>query len=107
VVGVSGAGYRFAGGAPLYVSSWALFGNPAATRVDDYALDHYAAGGPLSHVLRYPLTGTFLKGLQTCKTYQDVSGVPKRVTTTTSTPVNIDQLAVDHAGQSGVWSHLR
>lgn len=47
-------GYRFAGGAPLYVSSWALFGNPAATRVDDYALDHYAAGGPLSHVLRYP-----------------------------------------------------
>jgi hypothetical protein len=61
-----GAGYVFAGGAPLAVANWANVGSPKWVVVDSAALVTYASspGDPwkaYSHVLAVPAAGTFLR----------------------------------------------
>lgn len=53
-------GFVFAGGAPLYVASWANVDSPSLTEIDSYAIDHHATSGALSHTLATPANGTFL-----------------------------------------------
>ena len=57
-----GAGFVFAGGAPLAVTNWAnVNAHPSWTIVDGNALDRYSSADAFhafSHVLQYPMNGT-------------------------------------------------
>jgi hypothetical protein len=98
-------GSRRAGGAPIYVTNWALFGNPAVVAVDGAGL---TAGTDYSfgHVLQYPADETILKGVQSGSLYEVLSGVAKPVAASTPGFTCVDQVAIDNAGGSGVWAHL-
>lgn len=55
----TGATYVIAGGAPMYITSLALFpGSPQPLLVDEWDIDN--AGNPLSHLNATPTNGTFL-----------------------------------------------
>ena len=74
---VSGNGkvFRFAGGAPIYVASWAdVGGQRPATAVSLYTLDRPDRASPLNHVRRYPADGTFVSG--NGKVFRFAGGAP-------------------------------
>lgn len=113
VVGAqTGQVYRFAGGAPLYVSTWNAFGgSQPVTVVDQAALDN--AGGPSvwEHANYRPVDGTLIRGAQTGRVYQVLSGAPNWVSSWDQIGgerpyVDVDQAAIDNAGAGGVWNHL-
>jgi hypothetical protein len=115
VVGAQrGEVYRFAGGAPVYVSTWAAFGGPKSTvAVDQVALDRAGAvSGAFSHVLQTPADGTFVVGAQRGEVYRIVGGAPVYVSTWAAfggarATTGVDQNAIDSAGSGGVWNHVR
>ena len=115
VVGAArGEVHRFAGGAPVYVTSFAAFGGPPPlTYVHDAALDNAGAGGGWNHVRFYPADGTLLSGAQTGRVYQVVGGVALYVAAWGQVggpqPTTVvDQVAVDGAGLGGInFIHLR
>jgi hypothetical protein len=112
VAGSAGYVYRFAGGAPLYVSNWNAVGGPQpATRVDQAALENGDAPVPWNHVHKYPADGTFLSIL---------SGAAHRVAGGAAIFISswapyggaqpstvIDKAAIDSAGRGVPWNHLR
>ncbi len=58
----SGNVYRVAGGAPIPVTNWALFGGPqASVTIDEWDIDNIA--NPLSHLSSVPADGTVVEGL--------------------------------------------
>jgi len=58
----SGNVYRVAGGAPIPVSDWTLFGGPQpSVTIDQWDIDHIAS--PLSHLTAAPADGTVVEGL--------------------------------------------
>ncbi len=65
--------YRVAGGAPLLVSSWSIFGGaqPSVT-VDPWDIAN--AGNPSSHLNSVPVNGTVVEGLPSHSYYVFVSG---------------------------------
>ena len=69
----TGGLYLIAGGAPLFVSSLALFGDPQPLLVDEWNIDN--VGNPLSHLNRVPSSGTFLT-TTTGLTYRVAGGAP-------------------------------
>ena len=69
----TGGVYLIAGGAPLFVSSLALFGNPQPTPVDQWNVDNI--GNPLSRLNPLPAAGTFLT-TTTGSTYRVAGGAP-------------------------------
>jgi hypothetical protein len=69
----TGGVYLIAGGAPLFVSSLALFGNPQPTLVDQWNIDN--VGNPLSRLHAVPAAGTFLT-TTTGNTYRVAGGAP-------------------------------
>ncbi|HEY1514857.1 MAG TPA: DUF1906 domain-containing protein [Solirubrobacteraceae bacterium] len=76
----TGAVYMIAGGAPMYVSSLAVFGSPTPTLVDEWNIDNI--GNPLSPLTPVPANGTFLTttaGLS----YRVAGGAPLGVNTWT------------------------
>jgi Peptidase family M23 len=65
--------YRVAGAAPLYVTSWDIFGGPRPyVDVDRWAVAN--AGHPASHLLRLPLDGTLIRGLPSRSVWRIVGG---------------------------------
>ena len=69
--------YRFAGGAPHYVSTWNSFGGAKPTVVvDDFPLDRPDGASPLNHVRRYPLDGTFISNAADGRVYRVAGGAP-------------------------------
>lgn len=110
----SGAVFVFAGGAPIYVSSWdAIGGSRPSTRVDQAALDHAGEDfEPWRYVRRYPADGTavsvasgavfvFAGGAPMYVSRWDAIGGPRGTT-------RIDQAALDHAGQDSYpWRFVR
>jgi hypothetical protein len=110
----TGAGYvyRFAGGAPLYVSSWAsVGGSQPSTRIDQSAIDNADGGSPWDHVRRYPADGTFI-GTSGGYVYRFAGGAPLYVSTWASVggaqpATGIDQAAVDNADGGAPWNHIR
>ncbi|MEU7784296.1 CHAP domain-containing protein [Amycolatopsis sp. NPDC049159] len=108
----TGQVYRFAGGAPLYVSTWSAFGGTQPTTVvDQAALDNGDLGGVWSHTRYRPADGTFVSGGQTGRPYR-VSGGHAAVVDDWSPyggvqpTTAVDQAAIDNAGAGGVWNHL-
>jgi hypothetical protein len=112
VGGRRGEVYRFAGGAPIYVSQWSAFGGPQpVTVVDDAALDLAGLGQQFSHVRFSPVDGTILLGEQTGRVYRVGAGVALYVASWDQVggpqpTAGVDQAAIDRAGQGGPFNHL-
>jgi hypothetical protein len=69
----TGGVYLIAGGAPLFVSSLAVFGDPQPLLVDEWNIDN--VGNPLSHLNALPSSGTFLT-TTTGLTFRVAGGAP-------------------------------
>ena len=98
----TGAVYRMAGGAPVYVSTWAAFGGQQACRV--------LSNEEVSRLPWYPADGTFLRGTTTGAIYRVAGGAPLYVSSFDAVAgigayVNVDETAIDQAG-TGRNSHL-
>ncbi len=98
----SGAIYRLAGGAPIYVFSWNnVGGTHPYTNLGAAQFDALP---------RYPADGTFIR--DGVYVYRMAGGAPIYVSSFANVggphpSVQVDGLAIDHAGQGGVWAHLR
>jgi hypothetical protein len=99
--------YRFAGGAPLYVSNWAAVGgSQPSTLVDQAALDLAAAAPPWNHVQRYPADGTLLTVLAGA-VYKVTGGLPSAFPSGNPAAATlIDAAAITNAGSIPPWNHL-
>lgn len=108
----SGPVYRFAGGAPLYVSNWAAVGgNKPTITVDSVAIDRAGQVGAWSHVRPTPADGTFIRSNKG-PVYRFIGGAPSHISNWsvvggTKPTVGIDQASLDHAGQAGTWRFVR
>ncbi len=109
----SGEVYRIAGGAPLYVASWAgVGGEQSAVLVDAAAVAHAGTAGHWSHLNWYPLTTTFVQPGGSTAVYQVVNGVATHLLSWTSVggpkPYTIvHPLAITNAGDGGHYNHLK
>src|SRR5664279_4434962 len=107
----TGAVYRMAGGAPVYVSTWAAFGGvQPATTIDEAAIDLIGSSDYYDHIAAKPVDGTFLRGTSTGAVYRIVGGAPVYVSTWAAfgglqPATNVDEAAIDLAG-SGWYTHL-
>jgi hypothetical protein len=109
VIQSDGAVFRFAGGAPIYVSAWSNLGFASpqpTTMVDSYSLAHTATTGPLSHILYYPADGAILRAGPNRFLYAVFSGIPSP-TVSSSTAVVVDPAAIANAAAGGYWNHLK
>jgi peptidoglycan/xylan/chitin deacetylase (PgdA/CDA1 family) len=78
----TGAVYRIAGGAPVYVSTWVAFGGVQPfVDVDQAAIDRAGSGGFFGHLLFFPADGTFVRGTSTGAVYRIAGGAPVYVST--------------------------
>ena len=106
-----GCVYVFAGGAPIYVSSWNAVGGPQpSTLVDQAALESGDGSVPWNHVHRYPANGTFVSVLSGAA-YRIAGGAALPITSWspfggTQPSALIDQAAIDRAGGRIPWNHL-
>jgi len=114
VVGAQrGEVYRIAGGAPLYVSNWAVFGGPQPTvTVDQAAIDNAGAGSLWNHLRTYPADGTFVSTSPRGEVYRIAGGAPLYVSNWAvfggaQPTTTVDAGDIDNAGAGSVWNHLR
>jgi|GEM_PF-2021188 len=105
--------YRFAGGAPLYVSTWTPFGGAQPTVVVDLAaLDSAGSGAAaFNHALLRPATGTFVTGVPSGRVFRVTSGIAAWVSSWTpyggpKPTVPITDATLDYAGAGVPWQHL-
>jgi len=112
-LGTSGAVYRIAGGAPIFVSTWAVYGAPRATvSIDPAAVARAGSTGAWDHLRLVPLDGTFIRTPNNGAVYKVAGGAPLWVSSWTpfggpKPYVDIDPAAVSYAGQAGRWGNLR
>ena len=102
----SGTVFRIAGGAPIAVASWDNVGGTGGqpvTGIDMTAVTHAGQPGLWSHLNYRPTDGTRL--IAAGKSYVVFKGAPYHVSPSKAGVV-VDQTALAHAGQSGVWAHL-
>ncbi len=101
--------YEFAGGAPLYVSSWeAIGGSRPSVPIDGW--DVANPGNPAAHVREYPADGTLIVTTDDGRVYEIAGGAPLYVSSWEaiggSRPaLGVDGWDVDNAGNP--YSHLR
>ena len=111
--GTTGAIFRIAGGAPLYVSDWSpLGGAHPFTVVDPLAIADAGHGGDWNHLRAYPADGTFLEGMPGSHVYRVSAGHATLVTSWKPyggphPTVMINQATIDRAGTGGPYNHLR
>ncbi len=105
--------YRMAGGAPIFVATWAPFGHPRPTvQVDPAVVSRAGEGGVWVHIKRYPATTTYIRGAGTTPVYRVVNGVPSLLTSWSQvggvqTTTEVDPAAIARAGTGGQYNHLR
>jgi hypothetical protein len=103
--------YRVAGGAPLYVSAWSVFGGAQPTTgIDQWSIDR-AGIDPHSGLNDMPADGTFVASAQTGAVYRVAGGAPFYVTDWNvfggAQPMTVvDQWDFDQAGLDP-HAHLR
>ena len=74
-----GAVYRIAGGAPLYISTWSIYGGAQPTvGIDKWAVDNVSRPG--AHMRAVPADGTVLQGLPSGRFWNVQSGRRTSVT---------------------------
>lgn len=110
--GTSGEDYDVAGGAPIYISDPTLKAGWNATIVDGAAMRQAGSSWWANNISYYPATTTFLRGAQTGRIYAVSDGTPAYVSSWApyggAKPyTNVDQTAVDNAGQGDPWNHLK
>ena len=97
--------YRIAGGAPLFVPTWSIYGGAQrVTVLDPIAINHSGAGGVYSHLGFRPTDGTQLRALPTGTQYVVRGGVARSAGV--AHPTYVDQQTITRAGTGGVWNHL-
>ena len=102
-IGYNGNAYRMVGGAPVFVSSWAVFGGQQPfTRV---------TSAQFAAMRIVPANGTYIVGKQTGTVYVIAGGAPLPVTSWSAVggarpSIAVDQVAINGAGGSGVYAHL-
>ena len=110
---VSGAVYRIAGGAPVYVSTWSAFGGgQPRIAVDPAAIERAGTGAPYDHLRYYPADNTFLRGTGTGAVYRIAGGAPVYVSVWSAfdgvqPTVDVDEAAIDRADSGSFYGHLR
>ncbi len=108
----SGAVYRIAGGAPVYVSSWTVFGGQQPlVDVDPAAVAKAGSNPYYNHLSVLPKDGTYVRTPGNGAVYRVAGGAPLYVASWAplggvKPTVDIDPQAVAHGGQAGVWGHL-
>ncbi|SDP04227.1 Cysteine-rich secretory protein family protein [Nakamurella panacisegetis] len=108
----SGAVYRIAGGAPLYVSSWAPFGGPKPVlNVDPAAVAKAGQAGWYSHLRWQPADNTLIKGGSAPKIYRVMGGKATWLTSWSLVggpkPFTVvDPKAITLAGSNTFYAHL-
>ncbi len=100
----TGAVYRIAGGAPLYVSSWSAYGGPRPTRP--------MSSAQVNALRQYPVEGTFIRDVTRRAVYRIAGGAPVYVSSWEPfggrrPTVEIDPAAIDRAGTGGFFNRLR
>ncbi|MBB6629543.1 CHAP domain-containing protein [Nocardioides sp. KIGAM211] len=111
LVNAAGNVYKYAGGAPLYVSNFdAIGGSQPSTTVDEFALTH-AGGVPINHSLIVPADNTFLRSMVTGEVYAVTGGLARYVPSWDAyggpqPTIDVDIEAIRNAGLPGVWAHL-
>ncbi len=100
----TGAIYRMAGGAPIYVSSWAAFGGGKPSR--------QMSPAAIAKLRKYPTDGTFIRTPDTGAVYRLAGGAPIYVSNWAavgggSPTVNVDPMAVARAREVQFYNHLR
>jgi len=109
----SGAVYRVAGGAPVYVSTWSAFGGEQSViDIDPAAVDRAGIGGEYDHLRTYPADGTFIRGTTNGAIYRIAGRAPQYVSTWSAfggpqPTVDVDSAAIDQAGNGSFWNHLQ
>jgi hypothetical protein len=93
-----GSVYRVAGGAPIGVSSWAVFGGvqPDVT-IDQWDIDNISS--PLSHLLSAPVDGTVVEGLPS-DTYWSFGSGLRAATTPTACATQVDDAGLTTFAQT-------
>lgn len=108
----TGAVYRMAGGAPIFVSTWVAYGKPQPTvDVDPAAVAHAGESGSWDHIRMRPLDGTFIKTTGDGAVYRVAGGAPLWVGSWAQfggvkPSVTVDYAAVARSGAGSYWSHL-
>jgi hypothetical protein len=103
--------YRFAGGAPIYVSNWAnVGGEKPVVRIDQNAIANADKASPWNHVRQYPADGTFVGAAG--HVYRFAGGAPIYVSNWANVggakPVTeIDRNAIANADKASPWNHVR
>jgi cell wall-associated NlpC family hydrolase/uncharacterized protein YbaR (Trm112 family) len=101
--------YVFAGGAPLYVSSWAgIGGERSAIPIDGW--DVANPGNPAAHVREYPVDGTLIVSHSDGRVYEIAGGAPLYVSSWGAiggerASTAVDAWDLDNAGNP--YAHLR
>ena len=106
----TGMVYEIAGGAPLYVSSWSIFGGGQPTvRIDHWDIENIT--NPAAHMNPVPANGTFLRDAASGTIWRTVGGAALDISSCDPLggcpgAVNIDPADVQNAGGSAPWDHL-
>jgi len=109
----SGQVFRIAGGAPVYVSTWAAFGGIKRTQlVDTDAIRLAGRPAQWSHLAAVPRNGAYLLASGNHGVFRVAGGAPLLVVNPAVLGglkglVLVDVQAVIHGGQAGRWAHLR
>jgi hypothetical protein len=104
--------YRFAGGAPLPVTSWSAVGGTYAATVVDAGVANSSGSSYWTNVSMRPASGTFLRAKSTGKVFVIAGGGPIYVPSwaclgSGARPtVLVDAAVISHGGGSGIWRHL-
>ena len=107
-----GHAYRMSGGAPVVMTSWVPFGGVQPyVLIDGWDIAHAGTCGGYCHLSSTPRDGTFLRSAETGQIYVVAGGAPIYVSTWTTFGgaqpyININQTALDRAGQGSYWNHL-
>ncbi len=89
----AGTIYRMAGGAPILVSSWSVFGAPQTTElIDPWDLENTSSC--LAHVLAAPADGTVVEGLPS-DTYWSFASGQRSLVTASPDAVQVDDIGLE------------
>ena len=88
----TGSAYRVAGGAPLAISNWSVFGGVrASVTVDQWDIANVA--NPGAHLNAKPLDGTVVEGVPS-RSYWVFAGGRRKLTSASATAVQVDDIGL-------------
>lgn len=106
----TGQVFVVAGGAPVFVSTWAVYGGPQPyVNITLLTVQNAGSGSWYNHLSFVPADGTVLNDSSTGQLYMVTGGAPlvANAGTLGTTPFTlVDHVAILNAGGQGVWAHL-